>query len=355
MVAQSFVAFNSNNFVVTSSSSSGLVGNGIINNSDTPDGTVFLYSAGSGTEIIVDDTNSGANADIFGDDDTANHSIIDGGGIVANGTPVEAESRIFVQALDINGAPTGPTITVTVFSQNGQFGDVWGFSTDIPLVDGVSYIKTSGSNTGSSSYDSFVTCFGSGTLIRTKNGAKAIETLSVGEQVWTKDNGHQTVRWIGRTRVDALGAFAPVVFAPGSIGNDRELIVSQEHRMHLKSAMSELLFGIDNCLVAAKHLCRLPGVSLREGGMVEYFHLMFGRHEIISGNDVLSESFFLSETSVSAIEQVQRAELLSLFPDLATGMQTQGATATLTLKAHEAALLMACAANQNISLTTTAA
>ena len=139
MVARSFFAIDNNNLIVDSSSNGSIVGNPVINNSDTPNGTVFTYSAGGGTTVTIDDT--GGDPDIFEDDNTAGHSVTDGGGIVSNGTPVEAESLIFVRALDINGNPTGPTITITVFSQNGVTGNVWGFSPDIELQDGVQYEK----------------------------------------------------------------------------------------------------------------------------------------------------------------------------------------------------------------------
>ncbi|MEM6696669.1 MAG: hypothetical protein AAF626_18565, partial [Pseudomonadota bacterium] len=140
-------AIDSANLVVQSSSNAAIVGNPVINNSDTPNGTVFTYTSGGGTTVDIQDT--GGSPVIFEDDNTAGHVVIDGGGIVANGTGVEAESLISLRALDAGGTQIGPTITITVFSQNGVFSDVWGFSSDIPLQDGVSYVKVGGSNIGS--------------------------------------------------------------------------------------------------------------------------------------------------------------------------------------------------------------
>ena len=356
MVARTFFAIDNTALIVDSSSNAAIVGNAVINNSDTPDGTIFTFSSSQGTNITIEDDGAFADAIpadnnlFFNDDELAQHQVTDGGGIVANGTQVEAESLIELQALDAFGVPTGPVITITVFSQNGITQDVWGFSSDTPLVDGTQYIKVGGNNIGTTLYTDFITCFAKGTLIRAKNSVTPIENITIGQQIWTLENGYQPVRWIGHTTVIAQGSKAPVVFAPGSLGNEKELIVSQEHRMHLKSGVSEFLFGNQECLIAAKHLCGLPGIKLREGGNVEYFHLMFDRHEIISGNGVLSESFFLSESSVSAIDNNQKAELLSLFSDLTTGMQKHGATATMTLKASEAALLKAYAQNKNSDL-----
>lgn len=338
MASRSFFAIDNNNLVVDSSSNASIVGNPVINNSSTPDGTVFTYTAGGGTTVTVDDT--GGSVDTFEDDNTAGHEIIDGGGIVADNTPVEAESLIFVRELDGTGTPIGPVITITVFSQNGVTGDVWGFATDIPLQDGVSYTKTGGSNAGSSDYADFVTCFGPGTLIRTQDGVRPIDMLNTGDMVWTRDAGPQPIRWIGHAVVPAHGAFAPVVFAPGALANDAELVVSQEHRMLLGGPNAELHFGEPNVLVAAKHLCDLPGVSLREGGTIAYTHLMFDHHQIISANGILSESFFLSPHSLAGVDAGQRAELLALFPSLQAGLSQFGGTAAMTLKSSEAAIFL---------------
>ena len=173
MVLRSFFAFDSDSLVVDSSSNAAIVGNPIINNSSTPNGTVFTYSSGGGTTVTLDDTGGSRNR--FEDDDPGDHVITDGGGIVANGAQVEAESIIELRALNSAGDPVGPIITITVFSQGGNFSDVWGFSSDTALQDGVSYIKTGGSNTGTSRYNSFITCFGPGTLIQTPGGDMAID------------------------------------------------------------------------------------------------------------------------------------------------------------------------------------
>ena len=336
MVLRSFFAIDNENLVVTSSSDGSIVGNPVINNSSTPDGTVFTYSSGGGTTVTLNDT--GGRRNRFEDDDPANHVITDGGGIVANGTQVEAESQIFLRALDVNGNPTGPTITLTVFSQGGVTGDIWGFATDIPLQDGVSYVKTGGSNTGTSRYRDFITCFGPGTLIQTPKGPRAIETLRVGDLVWTRDRGNLPIRWIGQCTVPGKGAFAPVVFAPDVIGNDAELVVSQEHRMFFTSAWAEFLFGHPDILVAAKHLSTLPGIEIREQDEICYVHLMFDSHQIIRANGTLSESFFLSENALTGVSSDQQKELLALFPTLAEGIRQFGQSAALTLRKSDAEL-----------------
>lgn len=337
MVLRSFFAFDSASLVVASSSNGAIVGNPIINNSNTPNGTTFTYSSGGGTTVTLDDT--GGRRNRFEDDDEDDHVITDGGGIVADGAQVEAESLIELRALDAGGNPTGPTITITVMSQGGVTGDVWGFATDTELQDGVTYAKTGGSNSGTSRYNSFITCFGPGARIRTPSGDMPAHDITTGQMVWTRDNGDMPVTWIGSTTVPGTGAFAPVVFTPGSIGNDAELVVSQEHRMFFASAQAEVLFGQSDVLVAAKHLCGLPGVNIQEREEIRYTHLMFDSHQIIESNGVLTESFFLSENALSGVTRDQRRELLALFPSLDEGLDSFGSSAALTLRKSDAALL----------------
>ncbi|MBW4708797.1 Hint domain-containing protein [Roseobacter sp. YSTF-M11] len=337
MVLRTFIAFDNDSLVVTSSANGGLVGNPVVNNSDTPDGTVFQYSSASGTQIELNDTGGGASR--FNDDNAGNHVITDGGGIVANGTAVESESILFLRALDSSGNQTGPEISVYVFSQNGNFNDIWGYATSEPLQDGVSYVKIDGSNSGTSRYTDYVTCFADGTLIAGPDGEVAVEDIEKGQLIWTRDNGMLPVQWIGTTAVAGHGAFAPVVFEAGAIGNETALTVSQQHRIWVESAMAELLFGKSEVLVAAKHLCGLPGVSLQPREQVTYTHFMFGSHQIVRANGALTESFFLADNALRTLEAGPQAELRALFASADAGFRHFGTTATMTLTAREAAAL----------------
>lgn len=337
MVLRTFLAFDSANLVVTSSSNGGLVGNSIINNGNTPNGTVFQYTAGSAEQITLDDRRGGSN--VFNDGQPNQHRIVDGKGLVNNGTGVESESIIRVRALDDNGNETGSVISLSVYSQNGNFGDIWGFSSTELLQDGVSYRKVSGSNDGSSAYSSFVTCFADDTQIATPDGQIAVQDIAVGQRLWTLDAGPLPVRWVSGTTVAGKGAFAPVVIQPGVIGNDAPLVVSQQHRIWVRNAMADLMFGKPDVLVAAKHLVGMPGVAVEECDVVAYTHFMFDSHQIVRANGALTESFFYGETALSALEDAQRDEIAALFPSLAAGYDHFGVAATMTLTGREAAAL----------------
>jgi hypothetical protein len=337
MVVRTFLAFDNDSLEVTSSGNSSLVGNGIINNSDTPVGTTFSYSTASGQIITLDDT--GGSSEVFEDDDASNHVITDGAGLVADGQIVEAESFHFVRALDADGNPTGPVITITVFSEGGATSAVWGLSSDIPLVDGTEYVKTGGSNLGSASYEDFVTCFAAGTAIDTPDGPRAIEELAAGDLVNTRDNGVMPIIWAGHRRVLGRGKFAPICIAAGALNNSDLLKVSPEHRMLVEGPIVELLFDQPRVLVAAKHLVGLDGVSQDDVGEITYYHMLFDSHQIIRGAGCWSESFFLNEAGLAGLDCKAAQEIRTLFPELHIAQQEFGPTIETVLKKHEAYLL----------------
>jgi hypothetical protein len=200
-----------------------------------------------------------------------------------------------------------------------------------------------------------VACFAEDTLIETADGSVPVQQIHVGQKVWTRDNGLQPVLWIGSTSVPATGRFAPVVFAPNTLGNPRELVVSQQHRIMIDTSVAELLFGAPRALVAAKFLCGMEGVSIREGGHVNYWHVMFDQHQIVRSESVLSESFFVTSNSIGALDHSQRAEILSLFPELRGNPNAYGATAAPILKPHEAAVLRSHLSRLNTTETLVAA
>ncbi|WP_108861194.1 Hint domain-containing protein [Ruegeria sp. Alg231-54] len=344
MVERSFFAQDSFSLIATfvpdtADANDIVVGGSIINNSDTPDGTIFTYSGGSGTTITLDDT--AGSPDVFEDDLPTGHIITDGGGIVTNGTQVESESTITVRALDDDLNPTGPEITIYVFSQNGITQDVWGFATSAPLDTGTSYVKISGSNAGSSAYTDYVTCFGPGTLIETADGIVEVQDLTKGQRVWTRDSGFQPILWIGTTEVHGHGPFAPVVIEAGAIGNTKELVVSQQHRILIGSPATDMLFGSSEVFVTAKHLCGLPGVSIRPTDRITYTHFMFDRHHIVRSNGALTESYYYGDNAKYALSSPQRSEILALFPSIEDISDAFQRTAAPTINAREAGVLRA--------------
>lgn len=178
-------------------------------------------------------------------------------------------------------------------------------------------------------------CIGRGTLVDTYHGAMPVEDLLVEDLVMTKDAGFQPIRWIGSTTVAARGRMAPVRIARGALGNSRTLFVSQQHRILLTDWRSELLFGEREVLVSAKSIVNDSTIWLHEGGNVEYFHLLFDRHQIIYTDDCPSESFHPGAEGMDCLPHSARDEILELFPGLANGWESYGPSARLVLKPYE--------------------
>ena len=169
-------------------------------------------------------------------------------------------------------------------------------------------------------------CFCRGTLIDTPQGARHIETLKEGDLVTTLDHGAQPVAWIGRRLWPGTGDFAPVRIAAGALGNLRDLWVSQNHRMLIRGADAELLFGQKEVLVAAKNLVNDRTIRIVETRQVEYLHLLFDRHEIVFAEACPAESLFPGTETLKSVDAVAQREIVTLFPEL--GSRSPGADAS---------------------------
>ena len=168
-------------------------------------------------------------------------------------------------------------------------------------------------------------CFVEGTLIETSNGPVPVEALQIGDLVVTGDNGLQPIRWIGRRMMteEELRADArlrPVVIradalAPGVPSAD--LMVSQQHRVLVRSKIAERMFASREVLVAAKHLCDLDGIELVENSKdFAYFHILFERHEIVRSNGAETESLYVGPVAIRSTDRDAVIEVLTLFPEL---------------------------------------
>ncbi|HIP22083.1 MAG TPA: Hint domain-containing protein [Rhodobacteraceae bacterium] len=203
---------------------------------------------------------------------------------------------------------------------------------------------TSGSSGGSGpsgggSDPSAPCCFTRGTAIRTARGEVLVEDLIIGDAIWTEGHGVQPIRWICQREVRAEGSFAPIRIRAGTLGADRDILVSPAHRMLIQGPEIEVIFGMPKALVAAKDLVNDTTIT-RETTLetVEYFHILSDQHEVLQAHGTLSESFFPDAPSIGDIDSAQREELFALFPELETS--THGySIAYPGLMPHEVALL----------------
>lgn len=68
----------------------------------------------------------------------------------------------------------------------------------------------------------------------------------------------------------------------------------------------------------ARHLLTIEGIDVAtDCAEVEYFHMLFDRHEVVISNGAETESLFTGPQALSAIGPAARDEILTLFPELA--------------------------------------
>jgi hypothetical protein len=169
-------------------------------------------------------------------------------------------------------------------------------------------------------------CFAKGTLIKTRHGEVAVEDLAVGDKVYTSDGRLESIRWTAGRKIEAAMLAAnpklrPVCITVGALGNGlpkRRLVVSRQHRMLVSSKIAMRMFGIKDVLIPAIKLTELPGIYVDEDvPEVEYFHLLFDKHEVIFAEDTPTESLYTGPEALKALSSEAREEILTLFPELA--------------------------------------
>ncbi len=269
--------------------------------------------------------NSGATAQQISitDDDANFNEIGDNGQLLTSAITLDGVTYAAGTKVIINYVITDDDgfegYSISIGQNNGGGNTTTAFITNTPMVAGQTYTFTSEGNIGNNSvpYSQFA-CFTAGTLIKTERGERPIELLKVGDRVMTRDHGLQTIRWAGSRTVAGIGTMAPVVFDTGTLGCSAPLTVSPNHRMLISGAMAELVCGDDELLLSAKMLVNDRNVRRAPCGFVTYVHVMFDYHEIIWANDCPTESFYIGDNAISALNDDQAAEILAIFPELKT-------------------------------------
>jgi autotransporter-associated beta strand protein len=147
---------------------------------------------------------------------------------------------------------------------------------------------------GTSITENTTPCYCRGTLIRTADGDRAIESLGIGDLVTTTAGTALPLKWVGRRSYSdwlAVGNedIQPILFKAGSIADGipaRDLYVSPEHAMLLDGMLVPA-----HCLVNGVSIVKMSGLD-----EVDYFHLEFDRHVVIFAEDAMAESFVDDES-----------------------------------------------------------
>ena len=117
---------------------------------------------------------------------------------------------------------------------------------------------------------------------------------------------HKNLRPI-EIKKDALGSGYPA----------ETLCVSPQHRILVRSKIARRMFDEHEILVPANKLLPLDGVSIANtGNDVEYWHMMFERHEIVWSNEAASESLLTGPGGLQAVPPASAEEIKKLFPEI---------------------------------------
>ena len=283
--------------------------------------TLTLVAGATPTVIEVSDNDA-----VF---DEVDASQVLANAVNLDGTTYAAGTTVH-SSYDLINATTGHKVTSIHFGGDGhQGGPVHGIISSIDLVPGTSYTFTINrtSNHQPNNYAGYVACFVNGTLIETARGAVPVEDLQPGDRLRTIDGSFKPLRLIpnralGPQDLAASPKLRPIRILAGALGvgnPQRDLLVSPQHRMLVKSTIAERMFGVDEVLVAATKLTVLPGIFVDE--TVEefsYFHLVLDAHEVIFAEGALTESFYCGPFAIQALAPETRAEMEELFPGLLT-------------------------------------
>ena len=146
---------------------------------------------------------------------------------------------------------------------------------------------------------------------------------------------------LGCSQVSKTLAVSDEPFCYGVVAFDA--VVSPQHRILLRDCRAELMFGEQEVLAPVKALINGASIRQKTAETIDYYHLLFDRHEIVFANGVPTESFYPGDYMLDEMSAATYAELLTLFPELRGGAAAYGKMARRCLKPWEATALASSA------------
>lgn len=153
-----------------------------------------------------------------------------------------------------------------------------------------------------------------GTHVMTARGEVAVENLTPGDRVVTRDHGLQPLCFIGREtrRVDA--ANGPVILRRDTVMNARDLVVSADTRIVVKGVAALANYGAKEVLVPARNMVDGTQIVHAVDGEMTFFQLVLSRHEVIYAEAAAVESFMADASGILALSDENRLNLCAALP-----------------------------------------
>lgn len=299
----------------------------------------FTYNdtltGGAGADTIYgqegDDSIAGGAGDDFLiggiGDDTFVLGVGDGSDIIDDFTI--GEDRLDVSGL-LDGGGNPVDVADAIVTSDGQGGSIITFPNGEQFI--LRGVPPSHLNTDQDLHSVGIPCFTRGTLIATDTGMRPIEHLCEGDQILVHGEDmmdqDQTIpllrifkRRFEQPVLRANPKLLPVKILAGALAvgfPKRDLLVSRQHRMLIDSKIAKRMFGCNEILVPAVRLTDLPGIFIAQDiEEVEYFHLLFDKHQVIYAEGAPTESLFTGPQALRAISPLAREEILTIFPEAA--------------------------------------
>jgi hypothetical protein len=230
-------------------------------------------------------------------------------------------------------------------------GQHFGYMTNVPLEPGVTYpvnymqdIKVSSDAIDYMALQSVV-CFGPDVRIGTLQGARRAADLRSGDRVLTRDSPPQPILVAMSSAPPHRTALSPsdwmpVQIAAGALGPGqplRDMLLSPDHRVLLRSARADLLFAAPEVFVSARMLvdCGLARQVAVPPGW-RYIHLMCSAHQVIRADGLWSETLLTGPEALRRLRSPRRMDLVSRLGTSPLRMQA----ARPSLTPREAALIL---------------
>jgi phospholipase/lecithinase/hemolysin len=133
-----------------------------------------------------------------------------------------------------------------------------------------------------------LSCFATGTCIRTTAGERPVEALQVGAHIALADGGTAPIVWIGRCEVNCTSAPDPRATWPVRVRADafgpgmpaRDLYLSPDHAVF-----------IDGVLIPVKHLIDGEAIASVPRDSVTWWHVELPRHGVLLAEGLPCESY----------------------------------------------------------------
>ncbi|MEL6684759.1 MAG: Hint domain-containing protein [Pseudomonadota bacterium] len=294
--------------------------------SDLVNGDQITWNGGGETAFVTVNDPTNASFDEAQSNQTLVNSVTFDGISYSPGQIVTPTYTIVFSGSD------GNSYTMTSFNfspnTNNEIPDAVFWEGNIPPAGTVLTVTSEINPTGANSreFSDFVACFCAGTMIQTDAGKRAVETLAKGDIIIGSQARQLSLWRVFTRRFDTADLLAnpklrPVRIMAGALGGglpERDLWVSPQHRMLVRSRIAERMFGQAEALIAAIKLTELPGVFVDETATeVTYFHLLFDRHEIIYAEAAPTESFYTGPEALKGVSRETRDEILAMFPEIA--------------------------------------